>query len=201
MRRKVFLEVVAAGTAATLNFLYPGIGKAATPGGRMGHVEADVQVAAGPDPTYAGGTVVSKTSNGLILSADNEARAVRLAPDTVVWKELNVTPDAINIGDWVDVKGTPLSDGSLQARSGWVFVNIARRDGIIQQVSPTQVAVTDLQQNQPAVWHLSTAIDFVHTADASPIAGGLAQLTPGTAASAVGIRLPDGTFRATRLWW
>jgi hypothetical protein len=65
------------------------------------------------------------------LRSDARVRAVRIPSGAVVWKEFDLAPNAIAVGDWVDVKGTPLYDGSLLAKSGWLFVNIGRRDGVV----------------------------------------------------------------------
>lgn len=206
IERGTFLQTAAVAAAATLNFLYPGLTRAAgvaeartagrslatTPGGTL-------QQVVGPDPSFAGGEVVAKTADGVVLQSGTTVRAVRIPPTTVVWKEFEVTPDVIQLQDWLDVKGTPLADGSLLARSGWVFVNIGRRDGIVGQVaSPTSLVVQ--HEKGTYTMELSPRLEVISAEDGSLLPGGLARLTPGTPFGAVGLRLPNQGFRATRIW-
>jgi hypothetical protein len=205
IKRGTFLRAGAA-AAATLNFLYPGLTRAAGTVRRetrslptTTRPPAGVVVMDGPDPTFAGGQVVTKTADGVVLQSHAAVRTVRIPPGTVAWKEFDVTPDVIQLGDWVDVKGTPLADGSLQARSGWVFVNIGRRDGVVGQVvSPTSLNVRNGQSTY--TMELSSRLEVIGAEDGLPLPGGLASLTPGTQFGAVGLRLPNYGFRATRIW-
>lgn len=214
LTRGTFLRIAGGCGAAAVNFLYPGMARGAAPHEaphgnseslRPGLNESGtpdgktIRRMVGPDPTFAGGEVVAKTPDGIILQSHYAVRAVRLSPDTSVWKEFDVMPDAIQLHDWVDVKGTPLPDGSLQARSGWVMVNIGRLDGVVEQVnSPTSLTVRN--QAGGGQIELSRRLEVIHAEDASLVDGQLVSLPPGTRFGAVGLRLPDGGFRATRIW-
>lgn len=205
IERGTFLKVAVGTAVATVNFLYPGLAGAATtmrprPRSLASIPQAPTGIVIermnGPDPSFAGGEVVAKTSDGVVLQSHAATRAIRIPSDTVVWKEFDLTPDVIQLQDWLDVKGAPLADGSLLARSGWVFVNIGRRDGVVGQVSPTGLTVQNGQGTY--TMQLSSGLEVVSVADASPLS--LADLTPGTQFGAVGLRLPNGDFRATRIW-
>jgi hypothetical protein len=213
LERRTFLKSVVVGAAATLNFLYPGAVRAAGSNARAGHTVGGqgnnvtltpaanggvVKQVDGIDPTFAGGEVVSKTPDGVILQSAVGLRAIRIPAGTEVWKEFYTSPDVVELHDWVDVKGTPLSDESLQARSGWLMVNIGRRDGIVHQASPTKL--TARVPGGTCDIELSPRLEVIDARDGTPLPGHIAELTPGTRFGAVGLRLPGNGFRATRIW-
>jgi hypothetical protein len=154
--------------------------------------------AAGPDPYYAGGEVVAQTSDGVVLSTPARTQAVRIPPETIVWKEVTGGPELIGMSDWLDVRGVPQVDGSLLATSGMVFVNIARREGVIQTISAHDLTVRDDRGLHSL--EFSHVLEVIDSKDESQLAGGLSALTPGTYIGAVGLRLAEGGFRATRIW-
>jgi len=204
LERRTFLKIAAGAAATTANFLYPGITKAA--GARMEAATARAPKAAldavsGPDPNMAFGTVVSKATNGVVLQyGTSKTYAVRISPDTVVWKEFDVTPDVIQLGDWLDVKGTLMADGTVLASSGWVFVNIGRREGTITQVTPAGLTFTHPSGGKVETMELSSKLDVITAKDGLAVPGHLSGLASGTAFGAVGLRLPNGGFRSTRIW-
>lgn len=206
--RRSFLRVVAGTALAGFSFFYPGIGSVlgstlARPRPSLGVAAAagapNVQRMIGPDPTFAGGKVVAKTSEGVILQSAAGVRAVRIPAGTVVWKGSDMTPDAIQLQDWVDVKGTPLEDGSLLARSEWIWVNIGRREGVVKEVSPGAVTLKHNKGTERI--EVAPTLEVIRTSDGAPHVGGIAALKPGTQIGAVGLRLPGGGFRATRIWF
>jgi Domain of unknown function (DUF5666) len=203
--RKTFLKTATAALVGLLGFLYPGAGGAiAAPVARSASAQpgpvngANVKRLVGPDPTFASGEVIERSHDSLILSSAAGVRAVHLPADTVVWKEFDVGPDAIALHDWVDVKGTPNHDGTLLARNRWVFVNIGRRDGVVEGSSDGGIKLRTRRGVE--VLDLSSRLEVISASDGAPIPGGLAALLPGTAIGAVGLRLPNGRVRATRIW-
>jgi hypothetical protein len=208
--RRGFLALIAAGSAAAVDFLYPGLaggavsGKAAR-GSAHGHAAVsndggrNVIEMTGSDPGFAGGVVAAATAHGLILRSDASVRTVRLPPGTVVWKEYDVTPEAIQLGDWVDVRGTPLPDGSLKARSGWIWVNIGRADGRVMSVSSDGVSVRS-DGGRQVTMEFSPRLEVIHVGSGTAVTGGVKALQPGVTVGAVGLRLPGGRLRATRIW-
>lgn len=233
MERRSFLKVVAATGAAAVNFLYPGLTgvvSAATkadesiekhpekhPEDPAKHPEKhpEIDPAKHPekhpeiDPDFAGGYVVERTAEGFVLAAGNEFRAIRLPKDASVWKEFeDVDHSAIQLGDYVDVRGTSLADGSLMAKSAWA--NIGRLDGTVEQLMPqggdimaqgSRVRVAAIKGGQRDI-ELSSALQVVRIsdADADVMEASIANVVPGTKMGAVGLRLPNGGFRATKIW-
>ena len=219
MERRSFLKVIAAGGAAAVNFLYPGLTgvvSAATqadesiekhpekhPEDPAKHPEKHPEI----DPDFAGGFVVERTAEGFVLAAGNEFRAIRLPKDASVWKEFeNVDHSEIQIGDYVDVRGTSLADGSLLAKSAWA--NIGRLDGTVEQLMPqggdimaqgSRVRVAAIKGGHREI-ELSSALEVVRISDADVMAASIMNVVPGTKMGAVGLRLPNGGFRATKIW-
>jgi hypothetical protein len=228
MKRRSFLKAVAAGGAAAVNFLYPGLTgvvSAATKGDEAiekhpedpakhpekhpedpaKHPEKHPEI----DPDFAGGYVVERTAEGFVLAAGNEFRAIRLPKDASVWKEFeNVDHSEIQLGDYVDVRGTSLADGSLLAKSAWA--NIGRLDGTVEQLMPqggdimaqgSRVRVAAIKGGHREI-ELSSALQVVRIsdADADVLEASIMSVVPGTKLGAVGLRLPNGGFRATKIW-
>ena len=106
--------------------------------------------------------------------------------------------DAFMIDDWLDVKGDPDESGVLHARSGWVFVNIGRRDGEIVEVANDGLLVNVKGRSVPI--QLSPSVEVIDKTDGSSILSGVSALSPGDQVGMVGLRLPEGAFRATRIW-
>ncbi len=198
MERRTFLKTVAAGSAAALNFLYPGLTNVV--GAASGNVEQTVVDDPFPerDPNFAGGRVVEKTGDGIILAGGDEIRAVRMPADAAVWKEFEGVPHSeILIGDYMDVRGTALPDGTLLAKNVWI--NIGRTDGKVDLLLPTGLQMTTIKGVQRTL-ELSSALEVVKIQEGGEVASSLASLVPGTAFGAVGLLLPNGGFRATRIW-
>jgi hypothetical protein len=196
--------------AAAVDFLYPGLAGAAARGKadqRSAHGHATVRQdggrnvieMTGMDLGFAGGVVAAATARGLILRSATSVRTVLLPPGTVVWKEFDVTPEAIQVGDWVDVRGTPLPDGSLKARSGWIWVNIGRADGRVMSVSPDGASVRG-DMGRQVTMEFSPRLEIIHAGSGKAVTGGVKALRPGVTVGAVGLRLPGGRLRATRIW-
>lgn len=198
LERKRFLQAAGGGTLAVLGFLYPGAADAARRTRQNAASKTVLGEQTGPDPTYAGGEVVATTADGVVLQTPTTARAVRIAPDDVVWKEFNTRSGVIEIGDWLDVKGQPQIDGSLVATNGMVFVNIARRDGVIEKKGSRGMRLRN-EHGQHDI-EFSAVVEFVDAADGSALAGGGDGLQVGHQIGAVGVQLPGGRFRATRVW-
>lgn len=207
--RRSFLAILGAGTVAAADFLYPGVAqakvdKAVTRNRRSASEPINssprvVKRMVGADPGFASGVVVAASQNGVILRSDAGVRTVLIPPGTAVWKEYDVTGQAIELGDWVDVRGAPQQDGSLQARSGWIWVNIGRVDGTIRTVRPREVVVTTHSGHQRSL-ELSPRLEVIYVKSGASVASGAGALRPGMFVGAVGLRLPDNGFRATRIW-
>lgn len=137
MKRRSFLRNVTLGGAAVANFLYPGltnIVKAQNENPSTPSVEERPD----RDPNFFGGTVVEQTPEGIVLAGGDELKAIRISEETAVWKEFDGN-HPIRVGDYADVRGTALPDGTLQAESIWV--NIGRLDGIIETKTPSGLTI------------------------------------------------------------
>jgi len=133
-----------------------------------------------------------------VLQSADATRAVRIPSDAVIWKEFDVTAEDIKIGDWIDVKGENQVDGSLLAKSGWIFVNLGRWEGIITAAG-TELVVTRHTGESKRI-SFSQRVDVIHAQGLKPVEGGTAGLIVGQSVGAVGLMLSDGSLRATRLW-
>lgn len=157
-----------------------------------------IHLAVQTDTTYAGGKVVSIDGGAVILASDAEVRAVFVAEDAVVWKESETDRGAIQVGDWLDVKGVSDEAGVLAATSGWIFVNIGRRDGEIIDRAGGKIIIRN--GGRIATLELSQHLEVIDSRDQTAVSGGIDALAIGTQIGAVGLRLPNGDLRATRIW-
>jgi Domain of unknown function (DUF5666) len=197
--RREFLKLGGSAAISAMGFLYPGISRfLPSQPGASAQAAPNIVSVDGLDPTYAGGRLVARTDDGFVLAADRQFRAVRLPDAAMAWKEFDVPAQEIEVGDWVDVKGIPLADGSLLARDGWIFANIGRRDGILENASAR--AFTLRTRHGSRTFELSPILEVIHAESGLPVRGGVEGLEPGATLGAVGLVLSDGGFRATRIW-
>lgn len=199
--RRKFLRALGAVGLAVLGFLYPGLGDAparSRPGAAVSEAATGSGRLSGFDPGFATGRVVARTADGVILESAAGRRTLRFPPGAVVWKEFHVGPEAVEVGDWVYARGEPLPDGSLLARSGWVWVNIGRRDGVVVDVGAGGLTIRHAKGTE--VIEVSPGAEVIDLATGGPLAGGLSGLSPGMVVGMVGVVLAGGRFRATRLW-
>lgn len=200
MRRRTFLRNFVAAGATALNFFYPDITKVAAVEGFRTQVSGDRKQDPDYDPDFAGGRVVKKMSEGIILEVgNNEFRAVRIAPDATIWKEFEFRPSEAEIGidDFVDARGINLEDDSLLAQQLWI--NIGRLDGIVDRVSPTGLTVIN-RHGQLRAMEVSSKLEVVKAKDGSPLPNHLLGLSRGYSIGSVGLRLPNDGYRATKIW-
>ena len=196
---------------AAAAFLYPGarslITGESTQGNQVRAQEPNGglngRVMEGPDPGFATGAVIAIQDNQVTIKSDIGERIVRFAPGATVWKESQTSPKVIQLGDWVDARGTPQPDGSLLARNEWVWINIGRLDGVVVSTSPDELVVSTakgIQRLEFSDFLEVVRVDQEKLDGISAIAEGVAALSPGTTIGAVGVRLQNGGFRATRIW-
>lgn len=195
-----FIECTAAAAAVVSGFLYPSLEQRSRPGvARADEVDDERPVELDTtDLSYAGGFVTSIDDASVVLEVAGISRVVRLSCDAIVWKEFPVTRDAIEIGDWLDARGLPEADGALQATSGMVLVNMGRADGTVAEVGDGEVTLDDGDRRFSVPF--SDRVEVVSVVDGRPRREHVGALTPGTLADVVGLVLPDGTLRATRIW-
>lgn len=151
----------------------------------------------GADPSYAGGIVVAIDRPRILLEVAGIPRVVQMSDETIVWKEFPALPEAIELGDWLDVRGVPCADGTLLARSGMVLANVGVAGGTVTAVDET--AITLEHGDGRVSFPFSDQLQVVSMIDGVPRCEHLRALVPGMLADIVGLVLPDGTLRATRI--
>lgn len=208
--RRTFLKR-GAGWAALLSatqFFYPGSANAlsrtaALRGGSPGLAPQGGPkhlTMVGPDPTFARGEVTAITDNGVLVENVARSRAIIWPAGMTVWKEFFVPVSEIKIGDTVSAAGRPQGDGSLLADLKRAWVNIGIRDGTFDSAATDHINMRS-RAGQLEPVYLSTALEVIHVDTGDPISNGLSALRPGQNFGAVGLVLPNGTFRATRVWF
>ena len=80
-----------------------------------------------------------------------------------------------------------------------VFVNIGRRDGVIEETHSDHVKVKTQRGDIHSV-EFSDRLEVIREDDESPIPGHVGALSLGTPIGSVGVRLRNGKYRATRIW-
>lgn len=194
LERRSFLKATLAGMAGAANFLYPGITRAAALG-----TKSPIPSGAS-EATFAQGEVISLATGEATIDSGVKTSVVRFSPGTLVWKEFDVDYSLIQIGDWLDVaRGSPMADGSILARSSWVFVNIARRDGTVAEVNSDALKLVDASGKVQEL-ELSSSLEVVSAVDESPLPLQLGSIRRGDLVGVVGILLAEGRVRATRVW-
>jgi hypothetical protein len=202
--RRTLLAGATGAVGGLTGLLYPGAGRALGLDTRRSQSASLPEGATlitinGPDPGFAGGYVVEKTTDGVILQSDAGSRVVRIKPGSLAWKEyLQPADSVIELQDWMDVRGTPLSDGSLEARDEWMWLNIGKTEGAVHHFGPQSIFVEHDKGIQEL--ELSSLLEVVNAEDESARLGGITSLAPGVLIGAVGLRLPHNGFRATRIW-
>jgi hypothetical protein len=148
------------------------------------------------------------TDAGVLVENPVVTRVIRMDPAIEVWKEVFVSPSVIQVGDDVTAaRGIPQPDGSLMATSRWVWVNIGKREGFVQQLAGdhlnlqlARTAPADGQTLPVQRLFFSPTLEVIRGKDESPWPGGVRGLVTGTRIGAVGLNLPSGELRATRIW-
>lgn len=197
-RRRLLASAVSAGVA-TLSFAYPGLARVVTVdrGGTRSVVPAP---AAFRDPTFWTGVVTGKTANSLEIATVEGARIVRIPAGSLVWKEFDLPITSVDIGDSLMVKGEPQPDGSLRARPGWVWANGASWDATLLAPRPGGFLVKRHRDQAERSLLFSKRLEVITAVKQRTVPEGTGALVTGMTIGAVGLVLPDGNLRATRIW-
>lgn len=148
------------------------------------------------DETFASGRVLAVTTLGMVLDTGVGQRVVHLDQATRVWKETVLSARALELGDAVDVSGVPQPDGSLVARQVWA--NIIRFSGVVTASDPDAVYLRGPAGAASRIAY--SAYVAVEDASGGRHPDGIAAIRVGLKIGGVGVRIKDGTRRATRLW-
>lgn len=174
---------------------YPGIGRVLAAQPRPSSMPDTAE----NDRGFAGGRVEFVTADSLVLTNAEYTRIVRIPPGSTVWKEFDVALDQVKIGDRVQARGVLQEDGSLLARPGWVWVNIATWHGEVLALRSNGL-LTRRRNGMERELVFSRRLEVISGKDLSPIPAGARALVIGSHLGAVGLSMPDRSLRATRIW-
>lgn len=201
VRRRSVLASIGGAAIGMVTFAYPGLASAVAPARH----ERNVIPTSTPslrDPGFTGGRVHLKTADTLVVANPEYSRVIRVPPGRTIWKEFDVSIDEVNVGDAVHARGEPQPDGSLLARPGWIWVNIAVWHGRVTGRTAGGVLATRTRGRhvQERELTFSSRVEVISGKDLKPLAQGVGALALGGNIGAVGLALPDGRLRVTRIW-
>jgi hypothetical protein len=149
-----------------------------------------------PGPNSASGRVTRLVADGVVLQTVDGELAVDLAGVRSVWKETDVSPSDLEVGDQLDLNGLR-GPTSFQAR--YVWANIGRFDGIVRTVGGDHLELVALPPSTRTFQvDLSQHLVVVRNA---VIPATVADLHPGMSIGGVTYRPQNGTPRATKIWF
>lgn len=197
--RRGFVGGLVGGLLGAASFAYPGFARVLA-----ADVTTDKQDSQSSrqqaDPLFAVGKVELKANDSLILTSLEGQRVVIVPAGRSVWKEVAVSIDNVEIGDYVMARGDQLRpDGALLARAGWIWANIGQWHGRVNSVDPRGMVVRRRDGLTRPV-QFSATIDVIKAKDRTPLPNGIAAIAAGAEIGAVGLVLPDRSLRATRVW-
>jgi len=149
-----------------------------------------------PGPSFAVGTVIRIGPGRVALRNPDEELEVDLTRVRSVWKETEVSPAELEVGDELSLNGT--RDGAI-FRANYVYANIGRFDGVIRAISGiTLVLVALPPKTLTAQMELSRYVEIIQI-DGRPAT--ITDLQPGMTIGAVVYRPKGSTMRATKVWF
>jgi hypothetical protein len=149
-----------------------------------------------PGPSFAVGTVTRIGQDRVSIRNPDEELEVDLTRVRSVWRETEVSPAELEVGDELSVNGT--RDGAT-FRAVHVYANIGRIDGVIQAIHGITFELVALPPKTfTAQIELSRYVEIVQL-DGGPAT--LTDLRPGMTIGAVVYRPRNATVRATKVWF
>jgi hypothetical protein len=149
-----------------------------------------------PGPSFAVGTVIRIGPDRVAVRNPEEELEVDLTRVRSVWKETEVSPAELEVGDELSLNGT--RDGAT-FRASYVWANIGRVDGVIRAINGITLALVALPPKTfTAQMELSRYVEIVQI-DGRPAT--LTDLRPGMTIGAVVYRPKHSTMRATKVWF
>ena len=148
-----------------------------------------------PAPASASGTVIRIEAGGVVIRNPDGDVIVDLAGVRSVWKETDVSPSDLEVGDYVNLNGT-WSGSVFQAR--YIWAEIGRFDGILRAIVGQRLQLVRLPPSTTRFEvELSRYVEIIWI-DGAPAT--VADLEPGTTVGGVTYRPKVGTARATKIW-
>lgn len=148
-----------------------------------------------PGPASASGTVIRIEAGGVMVRNPDADVFVDLSGVRSVWKETEVAPSALEVGDELFLNGER-SGSAFRARYAWA--DIGRFDGILQAVVGQRLQLVRLPPSTSRFEiELSQYVEIIWI-DGAPAT--VADLEPGTTIGGVTYRPRNAVPRATRIW-
>jgi hypothetical protein len=148
-----------------------------------------------PASASAGGTVIRVEAGGVVIRNVEEELNVDLLDVRSIWKETEVTPADLEIGDELFLNGTR-SGSTFHAR--YVWANIGRFDGILQAGVGQRLEMVRLP---PKSGRFEVELSrFVEIIWIDGTAATVADLVAGTNVGGVTYRPKNAIPRATKIW-
>ena len=149
-----------------------------------------------PGPSFAVGTVTRIGPDRVAIRNPDEELEVDLTRVRSVWKETEVSPAELELGDELSLNGS--RDGAT-FRASYVWANIGRVDGVIKAIAGAKFQLVALPPKTfTTEMELSRYVEIVQT-DGRPAM--LTDLRPGMTIGAVVYRPRNSTMRATKVWF
>jgi hypothetical protein len=149
-----------------------------------------------PGPASAGGIVTRIDAHGVVVRNPDGELEVDLTDVRSVWKETEVSPLDLEIGDELFLNGF-LSGATFHAR--YVSANIGRIDGVIRTIVGVKLELVRLPPKTSTFqMKLSRFVDVVSLDGSSAT---IADLRPGMTVGAVVYQPKNATMRATKIWF
>lgn len=196
MERRSLLRQIALGTAAGAAASSFGIFRAPDPAFASGDPGPVWSARRSTLPTgFTQGTVLSRDASGLLVTNERYGmQQVRVSATTTVWREIETSWSAIEAGDFLYVQGRELPGQGIEATRIWA--NIGWYRGTIADVGQDRVSVF-LGRGSRTVYMTALTLLFHAGLPAAHYSG---QLAVGQRVEALGMFVPGGDMRATRMW-
>jgi len=155
---------------------------------------------------FVQGTVISRDARGILLSNRNGTQSLRLSAVTSVWRETETTAEAIASGDFLYVQGrrrqaensenqaTQHADVPIEALRIWA--NIGWYRGQVSAVEADHIRLF-LGNGERTIYFSPITALFRGGLTSERFTG---QLVVGQKVEALGMFVPGGDMRATRVW-
>jgi hypothetical protein len=153
-----------------------------------------------PAPGFATGTVIRLAARGVVLQvADGGELEVDLTGVRSVWKETEVAPSELEVGDQLDVGG---ARAGATFHATFVSANIGRFDGVVRAIVGGRLELVALPPSTRTFQvELSPYLVAVRVRGADILPATVADLRPGMTVGGVTYRPRNATPRATKIWF
>ena len=158
-------------------------------------VQSTASSAYEPAPGFATGAVIRLAARGVVIARPDGELEVDLTGVRSVWKETEVRPSDLEIGDQLDLSGSR-SGATFHASNVWA--DIGRFDGVVRAFVGGKLELVALPPNTRTFQlELSQYLVVVRGAD---VPATVADLHPGMSVGGVMYRPRNATPRATKIW-